>query len=89
MVFVDDDTDYNNISPRLGLAWQVADKTVVRSGWGIFYMPSHVQAAGHSGSAGMMGFNTQPNTQVDAGAFGTVSGAGAARQIQFGLKFIF
>ena len=30
-----------------------------------------------------------PNTQVDAGAFGTVSGAGAARQIQIGLKFIF
>ena len=38
VVFVDDDnrrqvdTDYNNISPRLGLAWNVADKTVVRSG---------------------------------------------------------
>ena len=44
------DTDYNNFSPRLGLAWNVADKTVIRSGWGIFYMPSHVQAAGHSGS---------------------------------------
>ena len=58
------DTDYNNISPRLGLAWNVADKTVVRSGWGIFYMPSHVQAAGHSGSAGMMGFNTQSDMIV-------------------------
>jgi hypothetical protein len=33
-------------------------------------------------------FNT-PNTQVDAGAFGTVSGAGAARQVQIGAKFLF
>ena len=27
-------------------------------------MPSHVQAAGHSGSAGMMGFNSQSNMIV-------------------------
>ena len=27
-------------------------------------MPSHVQAAGHSGSAGMMGFNTQSDMIV-------------------------
>ncbi|HUG81723.1 MAG TPA: TonB-dependent receptor [Bryobacterales bacterium] len=30
-------TDRNNFAPRLGLAWNVADKTVVRAGWGIFY----------------------------------------------------
>ena len=58
------DTDYDNISPRLGFAWNVTPKTSVRSGYGIFYMPSHVQAAGHSGSAGMMGFNTQSNMIV-------------------------
>ena len=33
-------------------------------------------------------FNT-PNTQVDAGAFGTVSGAGPARQVQIGAKLLF
>ena len=70
VVFVDDgnrrqvDTDYNNVSPRIGLAWNLAAKTVVRSAYGIFYMPSHVQAAGHSGSAGMMGFNTQSDMIV-------------------------
>ena len=37
---------------------------MVRSAYGIFYMPSHVQAAGHSGSAGMMGFNSQSNMIV-------------------------
>ena len=44
-------TDYNNFSPaprRSPGTWPT--KTVIRSGWGIFYMPSHVQAAGHSGS---------------------------------------
>ena len=30
-------TDYNNFAPRIGLAWQATGKTVVRSGFGIFY----------------------------------------------------
>ncbi|MDQ6665089.1 MAG: TonB-dependent receptor, partial [Acidobacteriota bacterium] len=30
-------TDYNNFAPRLGLAYQAAGKTVIRSGFGIFY----------------------------------------------------
>ena len=70
IVFVDDAdrrqvaTDYNNVSPRLGLAWNAIDKTVVRAGWGVFYMPSHVQAAGHSGSAGMIGFSSQSDMIV-------------------------
>ncbi len=31
------DGDYNNFAPRLGLAWQAAARTVVRSGFGVFY----------------------------------------------------
>jgi len=30
-------TDYNNFAPRLGLAYQATGKTVIRSGFGIFY----------------------------------------------------
>lgn len=31
------DTDWNNLGPRVGFAYQVNDKTVVRGSWGIFY----------------------------------------------------
>lgn len=30
-------TDYNNLSPRVGVAWSVAPKLVVRAGGGIYY----------------------------------------------------
>ena len=30
-------SDYNNFAPRLGLAYQATGKTVVRSGFGVFY----------------------------------------------------
>jgi hypothetical protein len=30
-------TDYNNFAPRLGIAWSVAPKTVIRAGAGIYY----------------------------------------------------
>src|SRR5262249_433670 len=33
-------TDYNNLAPRVGLAWSVDPKTVVRAGGGIFYANS-------------------------------------------------
>lgn len=31
------DTDWDNLGPRVGFAYQVDDKTVVRGSWGIFY----------------------------------------------------
>ena len=30
-------TDKNNVAPRLGFAYAVSDKTVVRGGWGLFF----------------------------------------------------
>ncbi|QMV18297.1 TonB-dependent receptor [Granulicella sp. 5B5] len=32
-------TDYKNIAPRLGVAYRVTDKTVIRAGFGISYVP--------------------------------------------------
>ncbi|NWF85497.1 MAG: TonB-dependent receptor [Bryobacteraceae bacterium] len=29
--------DWNNFGPRIGIAWQVAPKTVIRAGYGLFY----------------------------------------------------
>jgi len=33
------ETDYKNIAPRLGLSYRASDKTVVRAGFGISYVP--------------------------------------------------
>jgi len=32
------DTDWTNLAPRFGLAWQISNKTVLRMGAGIYYM---------------------------------------------------
>jgi hypothetical protein len=36
-------TDRNNLAPRLGFAYKLGDKSVVRGGWGIFYPTSAAQ----------------------------------------------
>jgi hypothetical protein len=36
-------TDRNNFAPRLGIAWRLTDKTVVRGGYGLFYPTSSAQ----------------------------------------------
>jgi len=44
-------TDYSNIGPRVGFAYQAAPKTVIRGGWGIFY-----QTLGNGGCGCRQGF---------------------------------
>ena len=51
-------TDGNNFGPRLGIAYRLTDKTVIRTAYGIYYAPSALQAAGHTGTAGMDGFSS-------------------------------
>jgi len=51
-------TDKNNFGPRIGFAYNFANHTVVRAAYGIYYAPSGFQAAGHTGSSGMIGYRT-------------------------------
>lgn len=46
------DGDYNNIAPRVGLAYQVDAKTVVRAGFGQLFGPSTMAAQGTVGPYG-------------------------------------
>ena len=48
--------DTNNIAPRLGLSYQVNDKTVVRGGYSHIYGPSN---QGAQGTVGPFGFRTE------------------------------
>jgi hypothetical protein len=50
------DADTNNIAPRLGGAYQLNDKTVVRAGYAHVYGPSYQQA---NGTVGPFGFRTE------------------------------
>jgi hypothetical protein len=51
-------TDYSSIGPRIGFAYQLTSKTVLRGGYGIFY-----QTLGNGGCGCTLGFGGPP-TQV-------------------------
>ncbi len=40
-------TDYKNFAPRFGLAYRLKDKTVIRGGYGIFFIPKNIQGTGY------------------------------------------
>ena len=56
--------DKNNFGPRFGFAYNITPKTVIRGAYGISYSPSAYQAAGHTGSSGMIGFRTASQSVV-------------------------
>jgi hypothetical protein len=43
------DTDWNNVAPRVGLAYRAGPDTVVRAGYGLFYAPMPVRRIGSIG----------------------------------------
>jgi hypothetical protein len=54
-------TQWKDFAPRIGFAYNAKEVWVVRSGFGIAYAPSALQAAGTSGAPGIEGFNTNTN----------------------------
>lgn len=42
------DADKNNVQPRVGVAYQLSDKTVLRGGWGIYTVPFIISGAGNA-----------------------------------------
>jgi len=59
------------VAPRLGVAYQLNDKTVIRAGWGIVYGFSNIFSYIGGGNSQGMGFNTinftSPGNGVEAG----------------------
>ncbi|MCC6540199.1 MAG: TonB-dependent receptor, partial [Bryobacterales bacterium] len=57
------DTDFNNFAPRIGFAYSVNDKTVIRGGYGIFFLPFIGAASGWaSGINGFLSFTPMVNS---------------------------
>ncbi|MGA3166102.1 MAG: TonB-dependent receptor [Terriglobia bacterium] len=53
-------TDYGDVGPRIGFAYKVFDKTVLRGGYGIFYSTVKSGAAG-TGALGWQGYDEVTN----------------------------
>jgi len=70
-------TWYKGFAPRLGIAYTVNDKTVVRTGYGIFYLGSYYP--GWSGGAALDGFSITP------GFSGSLGGMEPAFMLREGL----
>jgi len=58
------DPDKNNFAPRVGLAWEVAPKTVIRAGYGMFFYPG---SGGIGGGISDLGSGWLVNTYVYLG----------------------
>ncbi|MGH9631923.1 MAG: TonB-dependent receptor domain-containing protein, partial [Bryobacteraceae bacterium] len=54
-------TDYRNWGPRIGLAFQINDRTVLRTGYGIFYGLAGAATENALGTRLQLGYNAQPN----------------------------
>lgn len=58
------DTEYTNFQPRLGLAYRFSEKTVVRGGYGITYLPTNTGLRNGCGGLGCRPFAYTNNLLV-------------------------
>jgi hypothetical protein len=58
--------DYNNFSPRIGLAYAINNKTSMRAGWGLLYSLSRATVYGHLGTGFLTNFG--PIFSLDSNA---------------------
>jgi hypothetical protein len=62
------DTYYKNFGPRFGFAFQAAEKTVLRGGYGIYFGPGNATMGLRSSQRYIFGFNAAPTfTTPDVG----------------------
>lgn len=57
-------TDFNNWGPRAGLAFRLTERTVLRTGYGIFYGVGGAATENALGTSLQLGYNAQPNFVV-------------------------
>ena len=74
------DTDYKNLQPRFGFSYKIADKTVMRGGYGIYFGMTRSTANG-VGSYGTQGYN------VGTGAITTYNNDGATPYLHLSNPF--
>ena len=55
------DTDFRDFGPRLGLAYSLNDKTVLRTGYGIYYEAGNATTGLRSSQGYSLGFNAAPS----------------------------
>ncbi len=82
------DADKNNIQPRVGFAYQLNDKTVIRGGWGLYTVPFVIAGsnqAGFSQATPIVGSNDNGLTFVSSLANPFPSGVLAAVGSSLGL----
>jgi hypothetical protein len=69
--------DYSSFGPRLGFAYQLNDKTVIRGGYGLYYNPI---AYNDQGEGGYEGYNPgQSNPSAGREALNTIAENGSVR----------
>ena len=91
--------NYHHIAPRVGLAWAVSDKTVVRAGWGLFFnqaayniqtaltenLPFFFNKSVNTSATTLIPTLTTENI-LDASSSGTIGGVRAQSQLSVGVR---